>query len=70
MHTLLFDAETEGKIIALAAKGGKRPDDLIKEAVLNFLEDLEDYYIAEGRLKDREPPIPLEQVVRELGLED
>lgn len=70
MHTLQFDAETEGKIIALAAKGGKRPDDLIKEAVLDYLEDWEDYYIAESRLKVQEPSIPLEQVVRELGLED
>jgi RHH-type transcriptional regulator, rel operon repressor / antitoxin RelB len=69
-HTLQFDAETEGKITTLAAKGGKRPDDLIKEAVLEYLEDLEDYYVAEDRLKDREPPIPLEQVVRDLGLED
>jgi predicted DNA-binding protein len=70
MHTLQFDAETEGKIIALAAKGGKRPDDIIKEAVLDYLED---YYVAEGRLNQKEQPeqpIPLEQVVRELGLED
>lgn len=70
MHTLQFDAETEGKIAALAAKGGTRPDDLIKEAVLDYLEDLEDYYVAEGRLNQKEQPIPLEQVVRELGLED
>lgn len=70
MHALQFDAETERKITVLAAKGGKRPDDLIKEAVLEYLDDLEDYYAAEGRLKDREPPIPLEQVVRDLGLED
>jgi predicted DNA-binding protein len=43
-----FDVETEQRLSALAAKGGKQPDALIKEAVLDYLEDLKDYYAAEA----------------------
>jgi hypothetical protein len=35
MHTVQFDVETEQRLSALAAKGGKQPDALIKEAVLD-----------------------------------
>jgi RHH-type rel operon transcriptional repressor/antitoxin RelB len=74
MHTVQFDVETEQRLSALAAKGGKQPDALIKEAVLNYLEDLEDYYAAEAaseRIKaGEEPTLPLEEVMRDLGLDD
>jgi RHH-type rel operon transcriptional repressor/antitoxin RelB len=74
MHTVQFDVETEQRLSALAAKGGKQPDALIKEAVLDYLEDLEDYYAAEAaseRIKaGEESPLPLEEVMRDLGLDD
>jgi predicted DNA-binding protein len=74
MHTVQFDVETEQRLSALAAKGGKQPDALIKEAVLDYLEDLEDYYAAEAaseRIKaGEESTLPLEEVMRDLGLDD
>lgn len=74
MHTVQFDVETEQRLLALAAKGGKQPDALIKEAVLDYLEDLEDYYAAEAaseRIKAGEEfTLPLEEVMRDLGLDD
>lgn len=67
MHTVQFDQETEQRLAALAAKSGKRPDELIKEAVLDYLEDLEHYCAAEAaveRIKSgKEAVLPLEQVL-------
>jgi RHH-type transcriptional regulator, rel operon repressor / antitoxin RelB len=74
MHTVQFDVETEQRLSALAAKGGKQPDALIKEAVLDYLEDLEDYYAAEAASErinaGEESTLPLEEVMRGLGLDD
>lgn len=46
----------------------------VKQAVLHHLEDLEDYFMAEKASEDfragGEKAIPLEEVMREYGLED
>jgi predicted DNA-binding protein len=70
MHTIRFDTETEQSLTAVASRIGIDPETLIKEAVQRYLEDWEDRAIAEERLQNPEPTVPLEQVVRDLGLED
>lgn len=70
MHSIYFDTETEQSLTAVASRIGIDPETLIKEAVQKYLEDLGDRLIAEERLQNPEPTIPLEQVVRDLGLED
>jgi len=43
---------------------------LAHEAILEFIDDLEDYYLAEARARLRRNTIPLSDVERELGLLD
>jgi len=40
-----------------------------KKAIEEFLEEQEDYFIALSRLEEKLPGIPLEEVVKKLGLE-
>jgi RHH-type rel operon transcriptional repressor/antitoxin RelB len=72
MHTIHFDHETEQRLSLLAAKGGKQPEDLIKEAVSEYLQDIEDYYDAEATLQriatGEERIWTLEETERDLGL--
>jgi len=53
-----------------ARAAGCDTDTLIREALIARLEDLEDVEIATQRLADPQPAISLDQVKRNLGLED
>ncbi len=58
----------------LAALTGRSKSFYITEAILEHLDDLEDIYLAEKRLEDiragRTKTVPLEQVMKQYGLED
>jgi RHH-type rel operon transcriptional repressor/antitoxin RelB len=41
---------------------------LAREAILEYIDDLEDYYLAEARARRNRKTIPLDEVERELGL--
>ena len=43
---------------------GPRP----REAILEYIDDLEDHYLAEARARKHRNAIPLTEVERELGL--
>ncbi len=66
--------EAERRLDALARKTGRSKTFYIREAILEHLDDLEDIYLAEKRLEDlragRSRTYTLEEVERELGLED
>jgi predicted DNA-binding protein len=70
MHTVEFDAGTERELHRLAAAAGKEADQLIKEAVLNYLEDLQDAADAEAVLRriesGEEQVISLDELERRL----
>ena len=53
-----------------AACAGDRPhqEALAREAILEYIDDLEDFYLAEARARKNRKTIPLEDVERELGL--
>ena len=62
--------ELEDRLDSLAKTRGRTKDECAREAILEFIEDEEDYRIAVERLKRNEPTIPLEAVKRRFGLDD
>ncbi|MCW2413208.1 MULTISPECIES: TraY domain-containing protein [unclassified Sphingobium] len=72
MLALRIDAETEQRLDALAARTGRTKSFYAREAIVAHLDDLEDFYLAEERMKDfrAEEAIPLAALKAELGLDD
>ena len=69
MLALRIDAKTEKRLAALAARTGRTKSYYAREAIVAQLDDLEDFYLAEDRLKDfrAEDAIPLADLKAELG---
>ena len=57
-----------GPLNALAEETGRTKTTLAREAILEHIDDLEDYYLAEARARKNRKTIPLEEVERQLGL--
>lgn len=74
MLTIELPAELEARLEALASEHGQSAGALVRTAVLQLLDDLEDIAAAEAAIAGIESghdrPVPLEEVARELGLED
>ncbi len=66
--------EVESRLAALAKATGRSKSFYAREAILSHLEDLEDAYRAENAYlhfkASAEKAIPLEEVIKEYGLED
>jgi RHH-type rel operon transcriptional repressor/antitoxin RelB len=58
------------RLSALARKTKRTKTFVAREAILEHLADLEDYFVAMKRLEDNMASIPLDEVERRLGLED
>ncbi len=58
------------RLEALARKTNRTKTYYAREAILTHLDELEDYYLAVRRLEKNLPSIPLEEVERQLGMED
>ncbi|AZN37989.1 type II toxin-antitoxin system RelB family antitoxin [Iodobacter ciconiae] len=73
MLAIRLPAEIENRLDVLAKSTGRTKTFYAKEAILQHLDDLEDLYLAEQRLKDiqegRTKTIPLEEVMMNYGLE-
>ncbi|WP_213982403.1 TraY domain-containing protein [Sphingomonas sp. dw_22] len=72
MLAVRLDTETEARLEALAARTGRTKTFYAREAIAAHLDDLEDFYLAEERLRDFRDgdAIPLADLKAELGLED
>jgi RHH-type transcriptional regulator, rel operon repressor / antitoxin RelB len=70
MLALRLPPELEERLSNLAKRTGRTKSYYAKLAIEEFLEDQEDYLIAMERLQNKLPAIPLDEVVRLLGLED
>jgi len=70
MIAVRLPPEVEKRLERLARKTGRSKTFYVREAILQHLEDLEDYYLAVQRLEENLPSIPLEEVERRLGLAD
>ncbi len=68
--TVEIPQELDSELEALAAQNGVEKGKYLREDIIRFLEDQEDITIATERLKNPGRRIPLEEVVRNLGLDD
>jgi RHH-type rel operon transcriptional repressor/antitoxin RelB len=70
MIAVRLPPEIEKRLARLARKTGRSKTFYVREAILQYLEDLEDYYLAVRRIEEHLPGVPLEEVERRLGLGD
>jgi len=74
MLAVRLPEELEQRLNALARQTGRPKSYYVREALLEYMEDLEDTYLADRALEEiragRSGTTPLEEVARELGLED
>ncbi len=69
MLALDLTPKLEERLDALARKAGQSKSALAREAVIAYLEDLEDGYLAQERLEANEERIPLETLLKEFEAE-
>lgn len=74
MLAIRLPEKIEKRLERLAKRTGRTKTYYAREAILQHLEDLEDIYLAEKRLEaiesGRTKTIPLEEIMRQHGLED
>jgi RHH-type rel operon transcriptional repressor/antitoxin RelB len=58
----------EERLNVLANETGRTKTALAREAILEYIDDLEDFYLAEARARRNRKTIPLDEVERKLGL--
>ena len=70
MLAIRLPESIEERLDTLARETGRTKTSLAREAILEYLVDLEDFYLAEARARLNRKTIPLEEVERTLGLRD
>ena len=70
MLSLRLSSDVESRLNKLAETTGRTKTFYAKEAILKYLDDMEDTYIAINRLETPSKRISLEDVETELGLDD
>lgn len=60
----------EKRLASLAAATGRTKTALAREAIVEYIGDLEDLYLAQARAGLNRKAIPMDEVERELGLAD
>jgi len=74
MLAIRLPEKIEKRLDRLAKRTGRTKTYYAREAILQHLEDLEDIYLAEKRMEaiesGRAKTIPLEEIMRQHGLED
>lgn len=63
MLALRLPEDIEKRLDDLARKTGRTKSFYAREAILEHLDDLEDLYLAEQRLKENGPTVSLEDVI-------
>lgn len=58
----------EERLNTLASETGRTKTALAREAIVEYIDDLEDYYLAEARARLNRKTISLAEVERKLGL--
>ena len=73
MLAIRLPERIEKRLARLAKRTGRTKTYYAREAILKHLEDLEDIYLAEKRMEaiesGREKTIPLEEIMRQHGLD-
>ncbi|WPJ97505.1 DUF6290 family protein [Coraliomargarita algicola] len=68
MLAIRLDQEVENRLASLAKKTGRTKTDYAREAILQHLEDMEDYYLAVEAIQNPSKLYTPEEAKRELGL--
>lgn len=70
MLAVRLPEELEQRLERLSKRTGRAKAAFVREALAEHLADLEDYYLAEKRMKSYSPAkaIPLDDLMREYGL--
>ena len=68
MLAIRLTPDIEERLNRLTQETGRTKTALAREAILEHLDDLEDFYLAEARARKNRKTIPLTDVERELGL--
>ena len=68
MLAIRLSDSIEERLNTLAAETGRTKTALAREAIVEYIDDLEDYYLAEARARLNRKTIPLAEVERKLGL--
>jgi RHH-type rel operon transcriptional repressor/antitoxin RelB len=72
--SLRLPPEIETRLEDLARRTGRTKSFYIREAILEHLDDIEDFFLAERRLQDvlagRSDAVPLEEFLKRPGLAD
>jgi RHH-type rel operon transcriptional repressor/antitoxin RelB len=71
MLAIRLPAEIESRLSELARKTGRSKTFYAREAILAYLDDLEDFYLADERMKryDESRSIPLADLLERHGME-
>ena len=69
MLTVRLSPRLEARLNRLDKRTGRPKAFYAKKAIAEFLDEQEDYLIAVARLEDNLSPIPLAEVVKQLGLD-
>ena len=69
MLTVRLSPKLEARLRRLAKRTGRTKSFYATRAIAEFLDEQEDYLIAVSRLEDELPAVPLEKVVKQLGLD-
>ena len=70
MLAIRLPEDIETRLDKLALKTGRTKTYYARKGIGEFLDDLEDYYLAEARLRNKAKTIPPDEVERQLGLAD
>ena len=68
MLAICLTPDIEDRLNRLTQETGRTKTALAREAILEHLDDLEDFYLAEARARQNRKTIPLIDVERELSL--
>ncbi len=68
MLALRLPADIEKRLEALAKKTGRTKSFYARRAILEHIEDMEDYYLAEKRLAEATEFVSLEEVMADLEI--
>ena len=74
MLAIRLPPDLENRLAALAKATGRSKTYYAREALIEYIDDLEDFYLAEQRLRDleegRSRTYTMDEVKAELGLDD
>ena len=70
MLSIRLPEELENRLMNLAKQTGRPKSYYVKQALQNFLDAEEDYFLAVNRLEKKNPRVSIRDLEKHLGLED